>query len=38
MKKLASALPIVDWLKGYRADTLISDGLAAVIVLSLIHI
>ncbi|MEO9586584.1 MULTISPECIES: sulfate permease [Marinobacter] len=32
MKKLASALPIVDWLKGYRADTLISDGLAAVIV------
>lgn len=32
MKKIASALPIVDWLKGYRADTLISDGLAAVIV------
>jgi Cu+-exporting ATPase len=32
VKKLASALPIVDWLKGYRADTLISDGLAAVIV------
>ena len=32
MKKFASALPIVGWLKGYRADTLISDGLAAVIV------
>lgn len=32
MKRIAAYLPIVDWLKGYRGDTLLSDGLAAVIV------
>ncbi|WP_290653236.1 hypothetical protein [Idiomarina sp.] len=28
MKRIAAYLPIVDWLKGYRGDTLLSDGLA----------
>jgi sulfate permease, SulP family len=32
VKRIAAYLPIVDWLKGYRGDTLLSDGLAAVIV------
>ena len=32
MKRIARFVPILDWLKGYRGDTLVSDGLAAVIV------
>lgn len=32
MKRIVRLLPIVDWLRDYRGDTLVSDGLAAVIV------
>ena len=32
MKRIAAYLPIVDWLKGYRGNILLSNGLAAAIV------
>jgi SulP family sulfate permease len=32
MKRIARLLPIIGWLKDYRGDTLVQDGLAAVIV------